>query len=79
MAKARAYHRNKLGQFAKGGKISARSGNGGGGKAVMAPSSLGKEGPSIAAAKTATKSSGSGKVSMKIENYDGPAAKTRKR
>lgn len=77
MARARTYHRNKLGQFAKGGRISAKSGNGGGGSAVMAPGSLGKEGASMAAARAATKSSGSGKASIRIENYDGPAIKKR--
>lgn len=70
---ARKYVRNKLGQFAKGGAISSKSGNGGGAQVSMKAMDLGKEGPSMRAARSSTRSSGGGSVdgSFKIENFEG--------
>ena len=78
MASRRVYTRDKIGRFAAGGKIKSKSGNGGGSSVQLDAKSLGKEIASMRAALASTRSSGSGSasVSMKIENYDGPAMGT---
>jgi len=78
MASRRIYTRDKIGRFAAGGKVKSKSGNGGGSEALLDAAALGKEIASMRAAKTSTRSSGSGSASiaLKIENYDGPAMGT---
>ena len=81
MAKARTYHRNKLGQFAKGGAITMKSssGTGGGSSVVLSADALGSKSGMVRAISGGTKSSGSSSASLAIPVDGFTSAKSSKR